>query len=118
MFHSHNHRYKKKIFIPFIILAVMALATTAVMLLWNAILPDIISGATQITFWQAGGLLILTRILFGGFHKSGKHHSVPPYMKEKFMNMTEEEKAKLRAEWKRRCCITDDGQENKEHVQP
>ena len=37
-----------------------------VMLIWNAILPEV-AGAKEINFWQAMGLLILSKILFGGF---------------------------------------------------
>lgn len=48
---------------------VIALAglSAIVMLLWNLIIPDII-GLSMINFWQALGLFILARILFGGFH--------------------------------------------------
>jgi hypothetical protein len=38
----------------------------AVMLLWNAVLPDLL-GAACIGYWQAVGLLVLARILVGGF---------------------------------------------------
>ena len=37
-----------------------------VMSLWNWLAPAMFGGHT-ITFWQALGLLVLTRILFGGF---------------------------------------------------
>lgn len=43
-------------------IAVMGLLTTA---LWNALLPHIF-GLPAITFWQALGLLLLSRVLFGG----------------------------------------------------
>jgi hypothetical protein len=39
---------------------------TIVRLLWNWLLPELF-GFPEITFWQAIGLLALTRILFGGF---------------------------------------------------
>lgn len=52
----------------FIFAALFAAAVAVIMLLWNALIPSII-GWTAINYWQAGGLLILTRILFGGpFH--------------------------------------------------
>src|SRR5262245_48694334 len=38
--------------------------------LWNWLLPDIF-GLRQITFWQALGLLALSRILFGSFGRGG-----------------------------------------------
>jgi uncharacterized membrane protein YccC len=41
-----------------------------VMLLWNALLPDI-WGWKEISYWQGVGLIILARLLFGshGYHK-------------------------------------------------
>jgi hypothetical protein len=44
-----------------------------VMWLWNALLPRIF-GLPQIGYWEAWGLLILSQILFRGFHGS-KHVS-------------------------------------------
>ena len=41
-----------------------------VMRLWNWLLPTLF-GWHAITFWQALGLLVLCRILFGGFGNSG-----------------------------------------------
>ena len=50
-----------------IILAVIApaMASGAIMLLWNGIMPQI-SGAAVINFWQAAGLFLLSQILSGG----------------------------------------------------
>lgn len=42
------------------------LASAVVNWLWNRIIPWVI-GFPPITYWQAAGLLLLTRILFGGF---------------------------------------------------
>jgi len=45
-----------------------------VKLIWNAVIPDIF-GLPQITFWQAFGLTVLIKLLFGGgFHKHPKRH--------------------------------------------
>jgi hypothetical protein len=62
---------RKKFLATFIFLAVFAAAIAVVMLLWNALLPAIF-GITAINFWQAAGLIILIRILFGGMGHS-KH---------------------------------------------
>jgi len=51
---------------PLLVLALAALFSAVVMGLWNAILPEV-TGATTITFWQAAGILILAKILFGGW---------------------------------------------------
>jgi len=41
--------------------------------LWNWLLPDIF-GLRRVTFWESLGLLALSRILFGGFGRSGRSH--------------------------------------------
>ena len=60
---------KKWIFIvPLAILAMLLFAVIGgevVLKLWNWLLPPLF-GWRQITFWQALGLLVLCRILFGG----------------------------------------------------
>jgi Ca2+/H+ antiporter, TMEM165/GDT1 family len=73
------------------------------MLLWNSLIPDIF-GLKTITYSQALGLFILSKILFGSFRFGNKKM---PFTKTKFgekmMNMTEEERQKLKEEWKNRC---------------
>jgi hypothetical protein len=44
-----------------------------VQLLWNWLVPDILT-LRRITFWEALGLLALCRILFGGFGRGGGSH--------------------------------------------
>jgi hypothetical protein len=39
--------------------------------LWNWIMPSLLTGAITIDYWRALGLLILCRILFGGFRGHG-----------------------------------------------
>jgi hypothetical protein len=46
-------------------LGMLALCAWVVMLLWNWLMP-VIFGLKTLTFWQAGGLLVLTSILFKG----------------------------------------------------
>ena len=75
--------------------------------LWNAILPAI-SQITAITYWQALGLFILSRILFGGFRCGGRRHGGTSKFggagfRQKFMNMTEEERAAFKKRWSERC---------------
>jgi len=45
-----------------------------VQLLWNWLMP-MLFGLRELTFWQAVGLLALSRILFGGFGRGGGHRS-------------------------------------------
>lgn len=87
--------------------AFVMLFTFIVMLLWNAILPEVL-GVKIITFWQALGILALSKILFsgfGGWHHKREHfkHRWRERMREKWENMSPEERQKFKAEWKNRC---------------
>jgi Protein of unknown function (DUF3106) len=53
--------------------AVVAALSLVVMLLWNALIPSLFAGPL-LGFWQAAGLLVLCRLLFGGFRPRGGHH--------------------------------------------
>ena len=57
------------------------------MLIWNAVLPDLLNTNT-ITYWQSIGLLVLSKILFGRFNRPNKAE----FTNQKFRGMTEEEK--------------------------
>lgn len=105
----HNFRARHAFFIP-MLLAGLFLFSGAVMLLWNAVLPDI-SGLHAVTYWQAMGILLLSKILFGGFrgmHNHGRHHHhhLGRDLREKWMRMDPEERKKMteemRNEWKQR----------------
>ncbi|WP_413726641.1 hypothetical protein [Sodalis sp. RH16] len=76
-----------------LVMAVVAVAavTTLVMLLWNALLP-VIFGVKSIGFFQALGLLILSKILFGSFHGHGMFARRRQEMRERWMAMTPEER--------------------------
>jgi len=52
--------------IPFAVIGVLALFTYAVYLLWNGVLVDVVA-VKAISYWQALGILVLAKILFGGF---------------------------------------------------
>jgi hypothetical protein len=73
-----------------------------VMHLWNWLLP-MLFGWRQITFWQALGLLVLCRILFGGFGNSGGGSKGRRRSGERWERMTPEEREKFR-EWMRTRC--------------
>lgn len=63
----------------------------AVMLLWNWVMPAIFVGARAIGYWQALGLLILSRILFGGFRGHGGWHGRRHWRKWEAMSPEERE---------------------------
>jgi hypothetical protein len=77
--------------------------------LWNGLIPDIFHGP-QITFVQAIGLFLLSKVLFFTFRPWGggwRNHRAGGHWKnrwqEKMAKMTPEEKEKFKAEWQRRC---------------
>jgi hypothetical protein len=65
--------------------------------LWNILVPPIFGWHT-ITFWQALGLLLLSKILFGGFHRhAGRDHNRwKQRMKDRWEQMTPEERETFR----------------------
>lgn len=96
---------KRAIFIPIAIAAGVFIFGFVVMSLWNCILPAVI-GVTAITFWQALGILVLAKILFGGFKGFPGHHKCHEHAHDwhhKWMHMTPEEREKFKTEWKDRC---------------
>ncbi|MGB7760015.1 MAG: hypothetical protein WBL61_09310 [Bryobacteraceae bacterium] len=81
----------------------IAILGEVVMHLWNWLLP-MLFGLRQITFWQGLGLLLLCRMLFGGFGSHGSDGSHRRWQKgEKWERMTPEEREKLRQDM-RSCC--------------
>jgi hypothetical protein len=101
--HRNRFRLKRVIFIPFAVAAGIFIFSYVVMYLWNAILPEVL-GVHIITFWQALGILVLSKILFGGFgmHHNRSHIHHTQEMREKWMNLSQEEKDKMKNEWKGR----------------
>jgi Ca2+/H+ antiporter, TMEM165/GDT1 family len=73
-----------------------AIGGGVVKLLWNWLLPQLF-GWSEITFWQALGLLALCRILFGGFglHRPCRSNS-RRRMQERCEHMTPEERERFR----------------------
>ena len=104
---NFSPRRFKPLKVLFFIAVFMAFVTAAawiVMLLWNAILPDVV-GVKPLNFWQATGLLILAKILFGGFggRKRPWNHSGKYHWRNKWMGMTREERKEAKTRWKEYC---------------
>jgi hypothetical protein len=78
--------------------AFIAALGCVVMLLWNALLPRI-TGLPPVNFWEAAGLLILARILFGGLGGMGWHHGHKNPFKEKWLHMNDEERKEFVAKF-------------------
>jgi len=105
------------LFAPFALVGLalfIVLGGELVRLLWNWLLPPLF-GFREITFWQALGLLVLTRILFGGFGgrgSSGSRHVQPAFaaafergfrrMDDNWDRMTPEERERFRQRMRER----------------
>lgn len=68
-------------------LALAFIGGTVVQLLWNWLMP-MLFGLREVTFWQALGILALSRILFGGIGGGGgfkgRHRHMSPEERERF----------------------------------
>jgi hypothetical protein len=71
--------------------------------LWNWLMPALF-GLRSITFWQAWGVLILSRILLGGFSGSSRRHDRHwrARLIDRWEQMSPEERAKLREKLRHR----------------
>ena len=81
----------------------VALAGLVVMALWNVLTPDLF-GWKPIGYLQALGILVLSRILFGGF----RGHCGPGHFRERMAarleHMTPEERERFRAGMRAKWC--------------
>ena len=78
-----------------------------VMLLWNALVPDLFHGP-EITFLQSVGLLVLSHILLRGwghwrYSNGWRHDRWRRKFEEKLAAMAPEEREKFKEEWEHRC---------------
>ena len=89
-----NRWVRGLMFLP-IALLFAALFGLIVMTLWNWLMPALF-GLKVVTYWQAIGLVILSKILFGGFRggPGGRHWR--HRMMERWEKMTPEEREKFR----------------------
>jgi hypothetical protein len=72
----------------------------AVMVLWNLVVPGVFTGSHAIDYPHALGLLVLSRILFGGFRGRGgwgRHRW------EKWAAMSPEERERILKHGSSRC---------------
>lgn len=117
MMNPQNRRFRFALPV-FILIAALGFGAI-VQWLWNAVLPAAANFNT-ITYWQAVGLFVLCKILFGGFKGPGGHPHRHKWQrfngrfgrggreemrawKNKWMKMTDEERIRFRQEmWNRR----------------
>lgn len=95
-----NPKMRKWMFLaPVLFAGFVFLMGWIVMLLWNAILVPA-AHAGVLSFWQGVGLLILSRILVGGFRGGMGRRGKGPG--QKWMSMTPEEKMRFKESCKQR----------------
>ncbi len=82
------------------------------MTLWNKLMPNLFN-LPLITFWQTIGLLVLSRLLLGGFgghHRGMHHHLKGGLMHHRWNKMSPEERERFQQrmhqhmEYRRGCC--------------
>ena len=74
-----------------------------VQLLWNWLMP-MLFGLREVTFWQAVGILALSRILFGGFGMGGGGRRSRRWDR----HMSAEERQRFRQRMRDRCGMGED----------
>jgi hypothetical protein len=84
-----------------LVLAAAAVLGAVVMVLWNAIVPALFTGAHSIDYLHALGLLVLSRILFGGFRGRGGWHGRRHFARWEAMTPEEREKFRRCGSWGR-----------------
>jgi NhaP-type Na+/H+ or K+/H+ antiporter len=88
--------FRRKIFVKVLLLAlIIALLGGIVMGLWNWIVPTLVVDAHAIDYPRAIGLLVLCRILFGGFRGHGGCHKARQW--RHWQRMTQQEREQFRS---------------------
>ena len=98
-----RYRFLRVLKIGLFAMMAAAVLSFVVMSLWNILLPGIFA-VRAISFWQALGLLVLSKILFGGFRPyggGGRHWR--GRMMERWEKMTPEEREKFKQGMYRGC---------------
>lgn len=120
----NNWRLLKVFKIVLLVLAAICLFGFLVMKLWNWLMPEIF-GLPLISFTQALGVLLLSKILFSGFKPGGPGHSAKERWKNNFFkkrwekklaNLSPEEREKLKNDCKKTWggwCSDDDDENSK-----
>ncbi len=90
----HHRFFRILVFLPLVVLFV-ALFGLLVMLLWNWLMPALF-GLKAIGYWQAIGLVVLCRILFGGRGWIGRNRGWRHRMRERWERMSPEERERFR----------------------
>ncbi|MCG2794202.1 MAG: hypothetical protein L6262_11720 [Weeksellaceae bacterium] len=108
----NKHKKKFWLAVPCVIIAI-GLFVWFFQWLWNVLLPDIL-GVKAINYWQSFGLLLISKILFGGFSGDkrkfrGTHNFADEGTREMWKRNlesrfcgTDEEREKMKQLWKQK----------------
>jgi len=88
--------------VALVVVLAVVLMSLGVMALWNWVIPPVV-GWKSIDFWQALGLLVLARLLFGLRFGFGHRMHWRGRMMERWEKMTPEEREKFREGMRARC---------------
>lgn len=107
MHHIHHVRnpFARGLLIALAVAVGIAVFGFIVMTLWNWLIPPIV-GWKSIDYWQALGLFVLAKILFGFGHGHGRRYAGMHWkarMLTRWESMTPEERDKFRAGLKSWC---------------
>ena len=100
-----------KRFVGMALLVVLGIAAmgAVVMLLWNWLMPALFTGAAHIDYWHGLGVLLLSKLLFGGGRFGGGRghwHA----RRQHWESMTPEERVQFqehfRSRWGNRCATS------------
>lgn len=100
---SRRHLWK----FPFFIAAIVLIKSAVVMVLWNALIPDLFHGP-ELAYLQALGITVLAKLLVGHhghrgpFGRFGGGHHRGHEWRRKWSSMTPEEREKMRDEMRKR----------------
>lgn len=106
----NSNKFLKIIKIAAMGLLFVALVAWLVMGLWNWLMPFLFN-AKVITYWQAMGLLVLCKILFGGVKGAWGHRQCNQYdkgywkdkLESRMANMSDEEREKFKQQFYNKC---------------
>ena len=108
MHRMHGNRFVRVIKVIALVALILTALGAAVMYLWNALLPSLF-GVRAISFGEAVGLLVLCKLLFGGW-RGGSGYDLGPWAhRYRQGHLTPEERERLREKfaghsWFGRCC--------------
>lgn len=106
-----KYRFLKAVKVVLMIAVFLAVIGFIVMKLWNWLVPAVFTGP-MVSYWEALGLLVLARLLCGGFRPHGHGYGRGPFgdswhARARWKEMTPEEREEFRSRfrdrWGRGC---------------